>query len=713
MAKGRERVRQSNGLIGRWAGFLVGVPGALAVAAGLFEPASGLSLPILALAGAVTVLALLEYFLRRGRPGPADALAESGRILLWLVACWMLFRKFSPLVPQLLLLPAGMIAWLVISFPLSLLLAPFLLVAVMEGGLFLLGFQGPRLLLGNLAAYAAAGFCLHLFLSSKTYRRRVRKVLVREKRDAANRQYARDLGFFAAQPDILGALPKGDCLEDPEAGSQPAVESINAAFSLQLELIRESLRVSTVALLWPDPEGREYRLRSVATGRRDLDSGPYPVGVGISGALLGSNDLIGVAPVTSSLGGVPYYRSQEGVGGILAVRLPDGGREWLGFDGKKVAPILCVDRQGQAPWSEEEKAALRLAARKLLLDLGIGRQFRTMAQERSAIQRVCIALRELNGVLGLEQVLVATVKAVRILVKVDFVSISLAQEESHRIAMVEGTDAAKLLGREFERGEGLVGQVLKIRRTLPALGKCHGPTPVFGAEHLLNGYASLLVVPLLKEEGEAVGALTVAAVESELFSQGRREILELIAAQVAVKIDLGQAHEQINRLATTDGLTGLCNHRTFQHGFDVMLKREERRAGSLSFLLCDIDYFKKVNDTYGHPFGDKVLKEVAGVLRRAVRSVDLAARYGGEEFALVLESSGEKGGLQMAERIRQEVEKLVFLHEGQQVRVTMSLGLAVYPRHGTEKSLLIERADQALYRAKQQGRNRVVLWRPA
>ncbi|MGV1097878.1 diguanylate cyclase [Thiovibrio sp. JS02] len=711
MAKGRERARQGGSITIEWSGFLVGVLGAAAVATGLFEPAGGLSLPAMIVAGAVVAFSLLEYGLRQSRARETPSFADSGLILLWLTAAWIPFRHFHAVAPQFFLLPVGMIAWLAISYPLSLLLFPFLLVVVMEGGLSLLGFQDPYTLAGNLVSYGAAGLCPRLFLSGKAYRRRVRKALVREKRDAASREYARDLGFFSAMPDILNVLPEGDCLEDPEAGSQPAVETIAAAFALQLELIRETLQVATVALLWPDPDGTEYRLRSIATGRADIDVGPYRVGTGITGALLGSNELVGVAPVTSSQTGLPYYRNQQEVGGILAVRLPDGGNQWLGFDGKKVAPILCVDRQSQAPWSEREKEAVRLAARKLLLDVGMSRQFRAMAQERSVIQRVCIALRELNGVLGLEQVLVATVKAVRLLVRVDFISISLVQGAHHRIAMVEGGEAAKLQGREFLRDEGLVGQVLKIRRPLPAMAKSHGPTQVFGCEHLVSGYSSLLVVPLLREEGEAVGALTVAAVEAEVFSQARQEILELIAAQVAVKIDLGQAHEQINRLATTDGLTGLSNHRTFQHGFDMMLKREERRSGSLSLLLCDIDYFKKINDTYGHPFGDKVLKGVAEVLRGAVRSVDLVARYGGEEFAIVLEDSSEKGGAQMAERIRQEIEKLVFRHEGQPVRVAMSLGLAVYPRHGAEKSLLIARADQALYRAKQQGRNRVVLWR--
>lgn len=709
MARDPRQANRSGSDTFRRAGFVVGLLGGSAVAVGLYEPGGDFAFPALILAGLVLIFALLEM-----RQGGADSPPDSSFFgtagpLLWVVGVWIFFRYFGKVAPQLILLPVGLIGWLVISFPMQALLVPILAVIGMEAGLWGLGFQETAGLAGNLAGYAAAGLGLSIFMSSKAYRRRMRKALIRAKRDTASRQYARDLGLFADMPDILHVLPDYDLIEDPEAGSQPAVEIITAAFDLQLELIRQTLVLSTVALLWPDPEGQEYRLRSIATTRKDIAPGPFEVGVGITGALMGAEELVSLAPAIPSLG-VPYYLKQIEVGGILAVRLPDDAEEWLGFDDKKIAPLLCVDRPGQQPWTEQEKATMTLAARKLALDVNMGRQFQAMAHERSAIQRVCLAMRELNGALGLEQVLQATIKAVRTLVSADFISISLACGNGHCVALAEGEGAEQLMGREFSREEGLVGQVLKINRPLPAKAQCHGPTQVFGHDHLLTGYNSLLVLPLQKEKGEVTGALTVAMKEAEVFTRARQEILELIAAQVAVKIDLGQAHEEINRLATIDGLTGLINHRTFQHGFEVMLVREERRAGVLSLLLCDIDHFKKINDSHGHPFGDKVLKEVAAILRRAARSVDLAARYGGEEFALVLEGSGEQGGLQMAERIRQEIEKMVLHSENGPVRITLSLGLAVYPGHGADKARLISRADQALYRAKKQGRNRVVLW---
>ena len=188
-------------------------------------------------------------------------------------------------------------------------------------------------------------------------------------------------------------------------------------------------------------------------------------------------------------------------------------------------------------------------------------------------------------------------------------------------------------------------------------------------------------------------------------------MLQLIAGQVAVKLDLSNAHEQIREMAMVDGMTGLKNHRTFQQAFDTMLVRASRRRDALCLILMDIDHFKQLNDTYGHPFGDEVLKKVAKILGSAARKVDLAARYGGEEFTLILEDSDADGGRQIAERIRTEIEALRIPNEEHgDVAVTISMGISSYPRDGEEKDELITHADQALYLAKQTGRNRVCDW---
>ena len=181
----------------------------------------------------------------------------------------------------------------------------------------------------------------------------------------------------------------------------------------------------------------------------------------------------------------------------------------------------------------------------------------------------------------------------------------------------------------------------------------------------------------------------------------------MIANHVAVSISNAQLYGRMEQMATTDGLTGLSNHRTFQERVVEMLARAERSNGRLSLMLTDIDHFKKVNDTYGHPIGDVVLKGVAQVVRECVRKVDLAARYGGEEFAIVMPGSGPENSTPVAERIRQRIEAFRPTEiELADLRVTASIGMSV--SSGGSARELIAYADQALYQAKEEGKNRLV-----
>jgi diguanylate cyclase (GGDEF)-like protein len=165
---------------------------------------------------------------------------------------------------------------------------------------------------------------------------------------------------------------------------------------------------------------------------------------------------------------------------------------------------------------------------------------------------------------------------------------------------------------------------------------------------------------------------------------------------------------RLRRQARTDALTGLLNRRAF----DDRLRRELETAGSfgydLTLVICDLDNFKQINDRYGHPAGDEVLRAVGGIFSASVRDRDIAARYGGEEFALVLPGTPLLGGRRLSERIRRQFEELrVDIPEGQTVTVTASFGAASFSTYASVDSLLAA-ADRALYEAKGAGRNRVV-----
>ncbi len=165
------------------------------------------------------------------------------------------------------------------------------------------------------------------------------------------------------------------------------------------------------------------------------------------------------------------------------------------------------------------------------------------------------------------------------------------------------------------------------------------------------------------------------------------------------------------QLSSRDPLTGLLNRRQFETALSQEMDRTTRSGGSAMLLLLDIDHFKRINDTYGHPAGDEVIRRVADMLEHRVRPMDTVARIGGEEFAAILPDCAASGGYAVAERVRRAVEALdIEVAPGQTVRVTVSLGGAFLQQWvRSSPQLWMERADRQLYRAKQDGRNRTCI----
>ncbi|HVR44933.1 MAG TPA: diguanylate cyclase, partial [Thermoanaerobaculia bacterium] len=177
---------------------------------------------------------------------------------------------------------------------------------------------------------------------------------------------------------------------------------------------------------------------------------------------------------------------------------------------------------------------------------------------------------------------------------------------------------------------------------------------------------------------------------------------------VALQNELIEANRRLARLSITDGLTQLYNHRHFQDELAKHFSESERYSRPLSLALIDIDFFKKVNDTWGHAAGDAVLKVVAGLFTDSIRHTDLAARYGGEEFGILMPETDMTHALEFAEQIRQLIERTPIETEQATIRVTVSIGLSSVPHPGIHSPMdLIEDADGSLYRAKEGGRNQV------
>lgn len=174
--------------------------------------------------------------------------------------------------------------------------------------------------------------------------------------------------------------------------------------------------------------------------------------------------------------------------------------------------------------------------------------------------------------------------------------------------------------------------------------------------------------------------------------------------------ELKSNYLRASELADTDGLTGLSNHRSFQKHIEQEVLRALRYGRPVSLLMADIDHFKSYNDRHGHPEGDALLVKVADLIKGGLRNTDIAARYGGEEFAVILPETGKEGAMVAAERLRESIESYPFPGRGDQPsgRLTVSVGVATYPDDADSAVRLVARAEENLYRAKEEGRNRAV-----
>lgn len=173
---------------------------------------------------------------------------------------------------------------------------------------------------------------------------------------------------------------------------------------------------------------------------------------------------------------------------------------------------------------------------------------------------------------------------------------------------------------------------------------------------------------------------------------------------------LQAANAQLQQLSRTDRLTGLYNRGYWEESLKVAYARHQRYGNATSLVMLDIDHFKQVNDTYGHQAGDKVIEQVARLIREHERETDVAGRYGGEEFGVVLSDTDKIGGKVFAERLRKAVEGLEVLHNGQSIRFTISLGVADLSQPSINYADLIAWADHALFASKKAGRNRVTVY---
>jgi len=220
------------------------------------------------------------------------------------------------------------------------------------------------------------------------------------------------------------------------------------------------------------------------------------------------------------------------------------------------------------------------------------------------------------------------------------------------------------------------------------------------------------VVPLICQD-RVVGVLNLAdKMNSAQFDSGDIALIELFSQLVGASIGNIKLFEKIQRQATTDGLTGLVNHKTFYEILEKELWRSRRYGGRISLIMIDVDNLKSINDAYGHRAGDKAIREISKRIKECIRQIDTAARYGGDEFAVILLNSSLEDATIVAQRMVDAVASSHTTWQREQIPLSISVGLGQYDADASPEDIT-SRSDQALYLAKQAGKNTVRIFETA
>lgn len=361
-----------------------------------------------------------------------------------------------------------------------------------------------------------------------------------------------------------------------------------------------------------------------------------------------------------------------------------------------------------------------LDIRLLIAETRLAQLHRRLRAE-SAVERAMVRLRTIDGIhrrilesTSAEEVAGETLSALQLLVPFDDAGVQrfdFASDEAVQLAQFVDGEMAVCSAPTGIEAWGVDFQMLQAQPSWKSSLTQSRSLNSFEEKLVARGMESCYHLPLVGR-GELVGSLYVAARRVEAFDAESHQVLAEVGTSLAISLVDARLNAEIRRLAVVDELTGLANRRQLVVIGRRELQRAKRYDRPLSVLMIDVDHFKRVNDRYGHPVGDVVLKVLAERCSGAVRDIDLVTRYGGEEFVVLLPECDLAAVHVAAERLRSAVGETPIESPAGALEVTVSIGAAVSSPDTVSLDELIESADEALYLAKEAGRNRVVVAPP-
>jgi two-component system, cell cycle response regulator len=469
-----------------------------------------------------------------------------------------------------------------------------------------------------------------------------------------------------------------------------------------LVLVKNIFQPYTCAIFYFSPQRNESILYIYNTESHNIiPNAAIRTGEGLVGWLTKELKPLIVGNLTSDSRTLLYYDTDEQIRSFIGVPFIMNGQ---------LEGTLILDSKQPDAFASDDQGVLMNFSQLIVSFIHKSRLMFELKQSTTQVSGFYEISKLLNSHLYQSEVVRLLVDVVKKMFPFHRIVLALADDrnENFVVKYVVGRAHDLAEGATFALTEkGRVGWVYQYKEIclISDLERGTQPIPRYRLdEDSRHGFKSFLAAPLMIEH-RPIGVVCLESDQKNEYTERDKEKMSIIMNIAEMALSKAHLYQRMENLATIDGLTNLANHRHFQNILGAEIRRAKRHNLSIALLMIDIDYFKQINDNYGHQAGDYILVEIATLLKDTVREVDLVARYGGEEFAVVLVGDRSLNSDISAERIRAKICKHKFNTQSRTLQVTISIGIAIFPTDSDSQSDLIRMADKALYKAKESGRD--------